>query len=114
MGHTRHHAIVVCSCGKDIREAHRKAKEIFSWVSPVSPEATNGCRAFFIPPDGSNEGWDTSIEGDNRRSFFIDWMKSRGEHWRDDVLWLKWVEVQFGDDYGISLVTGHSDDVEGR
>ena len=104
MGYTRHHAIVVS--GWDLAHADKardKAATLFSWVSEVSPAHTNGYCSFFVPPDGSKEGWDTSDEGDANRAAFIAWL-------RDGNLHLDWAEIQYGDDDGASLVLAHSDD----
>ena len=104
MGYIRHHAIVVS--GWDSAHAvvaQKKATSLFKWVSPVSPAHTNGYCSFFVPPDGSKEGWNTSTEGDENRKAFINWL-------RDNDRYLDWVEVQYGDDEGFSTVLAHSDD----
>ena len=110
MGYMRHHAIVVTSWDSDIlEEAHAKAREIFPYVSPISPPATNGYAAFFIPPDGSKEGWPASDDGDDRRNKFIAWLNE--QRFPDGSTVLDWVEVQFGDENGESKVCRHSDDI---
>ena len=112
MGYIRNHTIIVEGDGKSfkllkdsdpfpLRTAHRKAKTIFPYVSPISPIAINGSAAFFIPPDGSKEGWDDSNKGDERRDEFVDFLRTTG---------LAWVEVQFGDDEGITKIIRHSDE----
>jgi hypothetical protein len=93
--YTRHHAIVVTGiseCG--LKEAHKKAKAIFPEVSEIIPTKNiiNGCQSFFIPPDGSNEGWDDSTKGDDNRDRFLEWLESKR-----GVFELAWVEVQYGD-----------------
>ena len=107
MGYMRHHAIVVTSWQDEaIEHAHRLASEVFSWVSPISPSATNGNRSFFVPPDGSKEGWEESHLGDNRRGKFIKALRNLpGQRRR-----CEWVEVQYGDDEGESKVCRHSDE----
>ena len=105
----RHHAIVVSSWSEeDIKRAHSKAQEIFPWVSPISPPMTNGYASFFIPPDGSKEGWERSDFGDGERNQFIDWLDT--QRYGDGSSPLGWVEVQFYDDYNESIVTRHSDE----
>jgi hypothetical protein len=71
MGTIHHHAIVVTGWDDSLDKAHKAASEIFRWVSPISPEVTNGYRSFFIPPDGSKEWWNESEEGNTRRLAFM-------------------------------------------
>jgi hypothetical protein len=105
MGYLRRHAIVVTGDdfreSKDILDAHAKATEIFPWVSPVSPPATNGERSFFIPPDGSKEGWGESRLGDERRDSFIAWLRKFGQ--------VCWVEVCYAEDDPNTRATRASD-----
>lgn len=106
----RHHSIVVSSWNAVlIKEAYVKAEEIFPWVSPISPGTTNGYHSFFIPPDGSKEGWDESVKGDKQRDAFIDWLN--GYAYEDGSSPFGWVEVQFDDDDLITKVIRDSDDV---
>ena len=104
MGYMRHHAIVVSCDHGTIKGAHREALRIFDWVSPISPPAMHEVRSFFIPPDGSKEGWDMSNEGNSRRDRFIGWLSKPKN--RDHF---HWVEVQYGDDLRESVVTRNSD-----
>jgi len=72
MGYMRNNAIVITSeFSVRVETAHRKASDIFEWVSPISPATINGSRSFFIPPDGSKEGWGESNIGDECRREFI-------------------------------------------
>src|SRR5262249_44412475 len=99
MGYMRHHAIVVASWKLGLLEAaHAKAESIFKWVSPISPQMVNRFASFFIPPDGSKEGWDESNEGDVERDRFIEWLNT--QRYEDGSTALDFVEVQFGDDDG--------------
>ena len=111
MGYMRAHTFVVDSWdGQMIAEAHAAATEIFPWVSPVSPKTVNGHQSFFIPPDGSKEGWAESAEGDERRETFKTYLRSRA--YDDGSTSLRWVEVQFADDENESLVVAHDGDRE--
>ena len=97
MGYMRHHAIVVTSYSVDeLYVAHKKAADIFPNVSEITGETINGYRSFFIPPDGSKEGWDTSNVGDEKRDKYIEWLNSRA--FTDGSNLLGWVEVQYSDD----------------
>ena len=105
MGYMRRHAIVVTGDdfddSKDILASHAKATEIFPWVSPISPAATNGERSFFIPPDGSKEGWEESRLGDERRDKFVEWLRKDGQ--------VHWVEVCYAEDEPNTRTTRASD-----
>lgn len=97
MGYERHNAIVVTSWDKDkVKEAHEQASRMFWWVSPISPEAINGYTSFFIPPDGSKEGWPESIAADKTRSAFMDWVN--GKAYDDGSNSLRVVDVSFSGD----------------
>ena len=103
MGYMRHHTIVVSSWDREkIENARTKALELFSAlqdgaiVSELTPKATNGFSSFFVAPDGSKEGWDTSDNNDAARKTFTDWLDSN--RYVDNSTSLDWVEVQFGDD----------------
>jgi len=103
MGYIRDHAIVVVGTyGEHIEEAHAKATEIFPWVSPVSPKAMNGSRSFFVPPDGSKEGWLESTEGDEKRAMFVRWLHH--QTYDDGSSPLQWVELHMSDDNGELLI----------
>ena len=58
-------------------------------------------------------GGKTSNEGDANRDKFIRWLieyRHDDEDVEDDCNGLQWVEVQYGDDNGDSVVTRASDD----
>ncbi len=91
MGWIRHHAIVVTCYNKTIGiELQALASLVFPWVSELCPPKINGYVSFFIPPDGSKEGWDESDAGDEQRGRFIGYLEARHD--------ADWVEVCFGDD----------------
>lgn len=98
MGYMVHHAIIVTAGEEDIKKIHRKAKRIFEYVSPISPVAVNGYQSFFIPPDGSKEGWDPSDQGDLDRETFLDYLEK--QRYKDGSTSLDYAEVQFGDEGG--------------
>jgi hypothetical protein len=90
MGWIRHHGIVVTGSGDRIAAAHAKALAIFPTVSPLLAGRMNAYESFFVPPDGSKEGWKDSQDGDVERETFIEWLKAeyRGVDWleyADDV-----------------------------
>ncbi len=93
MGYMVHHAIIVTSEFRDkIMEAHVYAQTVFIEVSMIIRGTANNSCSFFIPPDGSKEGWNESDDGDNRREKFMAYLRAKEG--------LSWVEVQFGDDDG--------------
>lgn len=116
MGYMRHHAIVVTGILRDltlssfprIEDAHAEALELFPRVSPIVESEINGYGSFFIPPDGSKEGWAESSAGDGKRARFRVWLYSK--EYEDGSSPFKWVEVQYGDDERETVVTAHSDD----
>jgi hypothetical protein len=100
MGYMSHHAIVVTTWDEAlIKEAHAEASELFPWVSPISPVAINGYRSFFVPPDGSKEGWPYSNMANGLRDRFVEFLVVRR--------CLDWVEVQFADDGEDNKITRH-------
>ena len=120
MGYMRHHAIVVTSWNSDaIAKAHAEATRVFNviaglpgddlaeCVSPVVGSAVNGYRSFFIAPDGSKEGWATSDVGDGARAEFVAWLDA--QQYEDRSAYLNWVEVQYGDEEGQTLIVNDSD-----
>ena len=111
MGYTRHHAIVVTSWKeKSLKDAYNIACDIFPIVTEITKKNINSYMSFFIPPDGSNEGWDKSIEGDKQRDKFIEYLDK--QRWEDGSTCLGWVEVQYRDDDGVNKITRHSDEEE--
>lgn len=106
MGYIRNHAIVVTATyDKHIDRAHEEASKIFPWVSPISPEATNGTRSFFVPPDGSKEGWEESETGDAKREQFKTWL--RAQAYEEGSTPLHWCEVRYGGDDDDAAVEAH-------
>lgn len=107
MGYDRHHAIIVSGNDEaDVLALHRRAEEIFPWISAVSPPVTNQWRSFFVPADGSKSGWPGSKEGDRRRDRFVEAL-TLAEAGARGVL--AWAEVQYGDDEGDNLLVRASD-----
>lgn len=102
MGTMHHHAIVVTSWNPGyLKKAHDQATKIFEWVSPISPEVVNGYTSFFIPPDGSKEGWAESNVGESKRDGFISWL-NKDLTYPDGASQVSWVEVGFGE-YGYEV-----------
>lgn len=86
MGTIHHHAILVTGWDESLDKAYQKAAEIFPWVSPISPEGVNSYRSFFIPPDGSKEGWEDSDKGDARRKAFFKFLGEQERFFVEVVL----------------------------
>lgn len=101
MGYIKNHAIIVTGWGKSTNTAHKKALKIFgNLVSNKIMGITNGDTSFFIAPDGSKEGWETSDMYDNKRHEFIQWCKERKE--------VEYVELFYGEDNGNAEILNHS------
>lgn len=108
MGYIKHNAIIVTSWQDDkLLESRNKAIEIFEeyfsdepivkpyggkLVSEIIPGLTNGQSSFFIAPDGSKEGWETSNNGDIARKEFCKWLDSQEDNY------CEYIEVRFGGD----------------
>lgn len=103
MGYMRHNAIIVTSC-LNIDEAHDKAVELFNskCVTDICPSIVNGYGTFVVVPDGSKEGWDTSDIFDVMRDKFVGWLKD--QVYEDGSSPIDWVEVQYGDDNGVTKI----------
>lgn len=111
MGYMRHHALIITSWDEDkIKEAHKRAETLFHVVSPVLNSTANGYLSFFIPPDGSKEGWADSNAGDMQRDGMIQWLNEQAHD--DGSTCFDWVEVQYGDDEKITVTL--RDDVNQR
>lgn len=107
MGYIKHHTIVVTGWKDEhIEEAQKKAVEIFeetckdemikppygsNIISPIIGSLLNGQKSFFIAPDGSKEGWQTSNNCNDAREIFLDWL-------RDSDNYCDYVEIIFGGD----------------
>ena len=109
MGYMRHHAIVITSWQQDSAvAAHAKAVELEMIVTPIVHTPLNGYLTFTVCPDGSNEGWDESHNGDDQRDKLVKWMEEQIVAYK---MYWDWVEVQYGDDNGATLVTRSSETV---
>ena len=107
MGYIKHHTIVVTGWKDEhIEEAREKAVEIFeetckdemirppygsNIISPIIGSLSNGQKSFFIAPDGSKEGWQTSNNCNNARTAFLDWLDNAENY-------CEYIEVVFGGD----------------
>lgn len=93
-----HHGIIVSACCSDwIKEAYHEAQRLFgTGISAILYAKCNGVVSFYIPPDGSSEGWQESIAGDTRRDVYLHFLKEQ----RKKENWVQWVEVRWGDENG--------------
>lgn len=110
MGYIKHNAIIVVGGKEEVTKAHLKAKKIFSShkiEQPMAVSAILTCRgncyySFFVPPDGSKEGWLRSQAGDELREKFLKAIQKIDV----DV-----VHVRFGgDDHERKIIEGYGDD----
>jgi hypothetical protein len=77
-------------------------------VSEVSPPLWNNARSFAIWWDGSKEGWDASNVADAVRAEFVEWLREQA--FEDGSSPLRWVEVAYADDDGLTMVLATSAD----
>ena len=117
MGYIKHHTIVITSWDDEkLLEAYQKAKKCFiesfgnnvmdrhqaeKLVSPIVPGLSNGQASFFIAPDGSKEGWETSDDGNRAREAFLDFLAQESH--------CDYVEIMFGGDDGLEAITRSRD-----
>lgn len=112
MGYMVHHAILVTTFDEQAAKvAHKKASEIFdrlvSGITGISESLVNGYHSFAIFPDGSKDGWEDSDEGDEHRAAFVAWLET--QQYEDRSSRYDWVEVQYGDDNGKTMIINDSD-----
>ena len=116
MSHVTHHAIVVTSWNEEeLKEAHQKAQTIGLMVSAIvlhgysdvlpaygtlNQRRINGGGSFFVAPDGSNDGWPESDQGDVRRWHFLKYLR--------EVENIIWVEIAYSPDDATAEVTQHT------
>lgn len=97
MGYIRHHAIIVTHWDFDkIVDMHR-----FATLCNLNPtrimESHNNFKTFFIPPDGSKEGWPDSNHADQERKRFKQFLRKRHNY-------ADWTEISYGGDIGHSQI----------
>lgn len=98
MGFIRHHAMIVTDWDTDrIQDLHRFATLCNLNPTPIMDSPYNGFRTFFIPPDGSKEGWQHSHDGDEERRRFKQFIRKRHPY-------CDWTEISYGGDDGHSQV----------
>ena len=99
MGMIVHHSIVVTGDKVDVVLAQAAAIELGLNPSVIINNRVEDYHSFFIAPDGSKDGWETSNLWDSRRNQFVRLLKETNLHW---------VEVRFGPDPTSSVVTRSS------
>jgi len=103
MGTIKHDTVIIT--GEDYTEvdtAYKKAIELFienfdenqyidpeKIVSPIIRGLANDQYSFFLAPDGSKEGWETSDIADEVREVFLNYL---------DTTSLDYVHIKFGGD----------------
>jgi hypothetical protein len=104
MGYIKHNAIIVTGNADYIAQVKGIADILDLPTSPILCSQNNGYYSFFIPPDGSKEGWPDSIEYDKRRQRFKEVLKEKID------IFVDWVEVSYGGDTDKPLIVNHSDE----
>ena len=101
MGSIRHHAIIIT--GFDIEYIHSHIMDIAQKydyfltkvVSPIIKSLRNYYESIFIGPDGVNEEWDLSVDGDRFREEVLEVLNhdaldvihlEYGGNWKDPVI----------------------------
>lgn len=108
MGTSYHEAIIITATTRATAIRYYKlAKEIFKQCPLTYPtkEATNSISTFMIAPDGSKEGWNTSIQGDKERLQFLEVLKAKkGKLGYSEI---EWVWVKYGFDLDESYIVAN-------
>lgn len=112
MGYIKHHAIVIT--GYDdakINKVRDKICQILdtefgedvsdTMVTPILSARTNGYLTFFVGPDGSKEGWETSNNGDSAREK-IKSLLAKPKNYHD------FAELYYGEDNGYCEIVDHN------
>lgn len=102
MGYFCHHAIIISSSyPEDLLIARYRILDIPHLALPVSeilPVAMQGYVSFFVGPDGSKEGRETSSIGNMQRDRIVEILRSF--EFADEWSPLEWAEIQYGDEAG--------------
>lgn len=108
MGYMKHHAIIVTSYDHVRLEACRnKAIELFhSQVSDIVFPVVNLHESFLIGTDGSDEGYNESDTGDEKRFEYRIWLENFC--FSDGSSAVQWVELSYADDYDDPKILNHS------
>jgi hypothetical protein len=113
MGYIKHHSIIVTGSPESILDAREKCINIFAHeliedfdnpeqiISSICLGLSNSQHSFFIAPDGSKEGWETSNNCDNAREVFLQWLKENNS--------CEYIEVYFGGDSDQNYISKCSD-----
>jgi hypothetical protein len=104
MGYIKHNAIIVTGDADSASQARNIADILGLYASPIMCSQNNGYYSFFIPPDGSKEGWPDSLEHDKLRQRFKEVLKEKID------VFVDWVEVSYGGDTDRPLIVNHSDE----
>lgn len=107
MGYIKHDSIIVTSWDGDaINDAAQKARDLGLRIIGPSDEAYNGYRTLLVCPDGSEEGWTESDDGDRKRAEFIKYLNSIRH--ADNSSPLEWVALAYGSDDWGAKITAHA------
>lgn len=91
MSHMRHNAIIATASKAQAMTALVEYARSLGAEVIVGGEVTNAYVTACITPDGSKEGWQTSKDGDERRTKIKTWLRNHPENF-------EWCEVAYGDD----------------
>ncbi len=104
MGHAKHHAIIVTTWKEEgFRDLEFFLATLGCRHSIQDGFSINGYRSAVVWPDGSNEGWADSDEGDAIRDKLVEWLRTQCNV-EDGSSWFEWVEVGYSSDSGTATV----------
>lgn len=83
MGTIIHDAVIVTTFddnGRDLDPRSAVAEEFRALIAGPIPSVANGYTTWFMGPDGSKAGWETSDDGDDAREAFIAYMQANSRY----------------------------------
>lgn len=118
VGSALHHALIVTASDEaTIRAAHDHARTLLDlrvvsvnsaadMLTPVLHTYLNGYCSFALLPDGSQEGYEDSDEGDRVRDELVMWLEAQRDE--ESSSRFDWVEVAYGSEDEPSRATRSS------
>lgn len=99
MGYIRHNALIATCWSANAVNALVTYAESLGCEVLHGDKVMNGYRTVCITPDGGEEGWESSDDGDERRKKIKGWFASHPK-W-----YFEWCEVAYGCDDGEASIT---------
>lgn len=95
MGTIHHHAIIASTWKEEQADEAAEFLQNAEIQHARLRSSWNATHTFFLPPDGSKEGWPESDIGDAKRQAFIAYLED--QRYEDGVSCWDWIEVTYGE-----------------